>query len=228
MIDTVPSLGCGFLHDHQTNSPDRTGGGGKTRTQSAVGSMNNLQQFRKSSMDLVCWSGAQQDAVWNRQHVANQLRSLLCEYYAAFLEAFPGSSRWTGVSGGLAYPDACAVLAIASTPTQAARLTYSRLNAALRREDRQRGVSCLHSAAASVELAPDLADPAPDATGCAPSSDPARSFPTRIEWHLHAVPSSASGSAPQVFVIDSSRRVSLPRSTRVPLGPTRRTFSSDL
>src|SRR5258708_7635766 len=129
--------------------------------------------------------------------------------------------------GGLAYPDACAVLAIASTPTQAARLTYSRLNAALRREDRQRGVSCLHSAAASVELAPDLSDPAPDATGCAPSSDPARSFPTRIEWHLHAVPSSASGSAPQVFVIDSSRRVSLPRSTRVPLGPTRRTFSSD-
>ena len=141
MIDTVPSLGCGFLHDHQTNSPDRTGGGGKTRTQSAVGSMNNLQQFRKSSMDLVCWSGAQQDAVWNRQHVANQLRSLLCEYYAAFLEAFPGSSRWTGVSGGLAYPDACAVLAIASTPTQAARLTHPQLNAALRREGRQRGIA---------------------------------------------------------------------------------------
>ena len=24
-------------------------------------------------MDVVCWSGAQQDAVWNRQHVANHL-----------------------------------------------------------------------------------------------------------------------------------------------------------
>src|SRR5258708_7635765 len=104
MIDTVPSLGCGFLHDHQTNSPDRTGGGGKTRTQSVVGSMNNLQQFRKSSMDLVCWSGAQQDAVWNPEHVANQLHSLLREYYAAFLEALPGSSRWTGVSGCLCCP----------------------------------------------------------------------------------------------------------------------------
>jgi len=30
---------------------------------------------------------AQQDAVWNRQHVANQLRSVLREYYPAFLEA---------------------------------------------------------------------------------------------------------------------------------------------
>jgi len=158
-------------------------------------------------MDLVCWSGAQQDAVWNRQYVANQLRSLLCEYYAAFLEAFPGSSRWTGVSGCLCCPgdrlDSDASCPAHSPSAECCPTT---------RRPTARDSSCLHSAAASVELAPDLADPAPDTTGCAPSSDPARSFPTPIEWHLHAVPSSASGSAPQVFVIDSSRRVSLPRS----------------
>src|SRR2546425_813125 len=49
---------------------------------------------------------AQQDAVWNRQQVANQLRSLLREYYPAFVEAFK-DRRPNG-------------LAIAPTPTQAA------------------------------------------------------------------------------------------------------------
>ena len=150
------------------------------------------------------------------KHVANQLRSLLCEYYAAFLEAFPGSSRWTGVSGCLCCPgdrlDSDASCPAHSPSAECCPTT---------RRPTARDSSCLHSAAASVELAPDLAYPAPDATACAPSFDPARSFLTRIEWHLHAVPSSASGSAPQVFVIDSSRRVSLPRSTRVPLGVPR-------
>jgi transposase len=79
---------------------------------------------------------AQQDAVWNRQHVANQLRSLLREYYPAFLEAFQDRRP-----GGLAHPDAFAVLAIAPTPTQAARLTRPRLKAALRRAGRQRGIA---------------------------------------------------------------------------------------
>ena len=32
---------------------------------------------------------AQQDSLWNRQQLANQLRSLLREYYPAALEAFP-------------------------------------------------------------------------------------------------------------------------------------------
>src|SRR5258708_24041172 len=85
---------------------------------------------------------AQQDAVWNRQQVANQLRSLLREYYPAFLEAFQGRRP-----GGLAHPDACAVLAIAPTPPQAARLTRPQLQAALRRAGRQRGIT-----AASVRL----------------------------------------------------------------------------
>jgi Transposase len=85
---------------------------------------------------------AQQDAVWNRQQVANQLPSLLREYYPAFLEAFKDRRP-----GGLAHPDACAVLAIAPTPTQAARLTRPQLQAALRRAGRQRGI-----AAASIRL----------------------------------------------------------------------------
>jgi transposase len=85
---------------------------------------------------------AQQDAVWNRQQVANQLRSLLREYYPAFLEAFQDRRP-----GGLAHPDACAVLAVAPTPTQAARLTRPQLSAALRRAGRQRGIP-----AASVRL----------------------------------------------------------------------------
>jgi transposase len=46
---------------------------------------------------------AQQDAVWNRQQVANQLRSLLREYYPAFVEAFQGRhpGGWPGASGCL-------------------------------------------------------------------------------------------------------------------------------
>ena len=50
---------------------------------------------------------AQQDAVWNRQQLGNQLRSLLREYYPAALTAFQHKT------GGLARPDARAVLAIA-------------------------------------------------------------------------------------------------------------------
>jgi hypothetical protein len=136
MIETVPSLGCGFLHDHQSSEQlDRTGGGGKTGTPAALGSMNNLQQFRKSFMDVVCWSGAQQDAVWNRQHVANHL-ARCC---ASITQVFWKHSQ--DRPGRLAYPDACAVLAIALTPKQAARPTHPRLNAALRREDRHRGIA---------------------------------------------------------------------------------------
>ena len=79
---------------------------------------------------------AQQDAVWNRQHIANQLRSLLREYYTAFLEAFQDRRPH-----GLAHPDARAVLAIAPTPTQAARLTRPQLAATLKRAGRQRGIA---------------------------------------------------------------------------------------
>ena len=79
---------------------------------------------------------AQQDAVWNRQQVTNQLRSLLREFYPSFLEAFQEHRP-----DGLAHPDARAILAIAPTPTQAARLTRPQLSAALKRAGRERGIT---------------------------------------------------------------------------------------
>jgi transposase len=77
---------------------------------------------------------AQQDAVWNRQQVANQLRSLLREYYPAALAAF---ESW---KNGLCRSEAHEVLKLAPTPTRAARLTRAQLQAALKRAGRQRGI----------------------------------------------------------------------------------------
>ena len=77
---------------------------------------------------------AQQDAVWNRQQLVNQLRSLLREYYPNFLTAF--ATR----EGGLRRPDARAVLATAPTPGQAAALSLARLRTALTRGGRRRGI----------------------------------------------------------------------------------------
>ena len=76
---------------------------------------------------------AQQDAVWSRQQVVNQLRSHLREYYPAALLAFQQQAN-----GGLARLDARAILAIAPTPSDAAKLTRSQLRAALKRSGRTR------------------------------------------------------------------------------------------
>jgi transposase len=78
---------------------------------------------------------AHQDAVWGRQQLTNQLRSLLREYYPAFLEAFQHARP-----GGLTCSDARAILAAAPTPTRAATLTRAQLRAALVRGGRQRNV----------------------------------------------------------------------------------------
>ncbi|WP_331756078.1 IS110 family transposase [Streptomyces sp. NBC_01643] len=75
---------------------------------------------------------AQQDAVWSRQQIANQVRSLLREYFPAALLAFQSKK------GGLTRPDARGVLALASTPAKAARLTLAQLRAALKRSGRTR------------------------------------------------------------------------------------------
>ncbi|MFF7888719.1 IS110 family transposase [Streptomyces sp. NPDC020794] len=77
---------------------------------------------------------AQQDATWNRQQIANQLRSLLREYYPAALDAF------TAWANGLCRPEARELLKIAPTPTQAARLTRTQLRSALKRAGRSRGI----------------------------------------------------------------------------------------
>ncbi|UQA97689.1 IS110 family RNA-guided transposase [Streptomyces halobius] len=77
---------------------------------------------------------AQQDALWNRQQTANQLRSLLREYCPAALDAF---ATWTN---GLCRPEARELLKTAPTPTRARRLTRSQLQATLKRAGRQRGI----------------------------------------------------------------------------------------
>ncbi|MER5550010.1 IS110 family transposase, partial [Streptomyces sp. NPDC002589] len=77
---------------------------------------------------------AQQDATWNRQQIANQLRSLLREYYPAALDAFAG---W---QNGLCRPEARELLKVAPTPAQAARLTRAQLRSALKRAGRSRGI----------------------------------------------------------------------------------------
>ncbi|MFD7731619.1 IS110 family transposase [Kitasatospora phosalacinea] len=77
---------------------------------------------------------AQQDAVWNRQQIANQLRSLLREYYPAALEAF---AKW---DNGLCRPEARELLKLAPTPSKAARLSRTQLTAALKQAGRKGGV----------------------------------------------------------------------------------------
>ncbi|WP_138968821.1 IS110 family transposase [Streptomyces sp. YIM 121038] len=69
---------------------------------------------------------AQQDAVWTRQQVANQARSLLREYYPAALLAFQGKQ------GNLTRADARVILTLAPTPAKAAKLTLTQLRAALK------------------------------------------------------------------------------------------------
>ncbi len=81
---------------------------------------------------------AQQDAVWRRTKASNELRSLLREYHPMFLAAFAGSS-----ATNLSKPDVRAILAIAPTPAAAAKLTRTRVAAALRRAGRKRGVEAL-------------------------------------------------------------------------------------
>jgi hypothetical protein len=76
-----------------------------------------------------------QDAIWRRTAAHHQLRSLLREFYPTFLAVFTG--RFTL---GIASREARGVLAIAPTPAAAAKLSVSRISAALRRAGRSRGI----------------------------------------------------------------------------------------
>ncbi|MFJ9909951.1 IS110 family transposase, partial [Streptomyces sp. NPDC101152] len=78
---------------------------------------------------------AQQDSLWNRQQLSNQLRSLLREYYPAALAAF---ESWRN---GLCRPEARELLKAAPTPARAARLTRTQLEAALKRAGRKRSIT---------------------------------------------------------------------------------------
>jgi transposase len=78
---------------------------------------------------------AHQDAVWRRTKASNELRSLLCEDYPGFLQAFAARG-----ATNLASADARAILTIAPTPAAGAALTKVRIATALRRGGRQRNV----------------------------------------------------------------------------------------
>ena len=88
---------------------------------------------------------AQQDAVWARQQIGNQIRDLLNDFYPAAIVAFAALP-----SGGLARADARTILAAAPTPAQAAKLTPARLRRLLiqagRRRDLDRDVDRLRAA----------------------------------------------------------------------------------
>ena len=72
-----------------------------------------------------------QTMIWTRQRQANQLRSMLREFYPAALTAF---------SDDLAGRDALAVLSVAATPAAGRALTRTRLIGVLRRAGRQRNL----------------------------------------------------------------------------------------
>ena len=73
---------------------------------------------------------AHQSLIWARTRHANMLRSALREYYPAALEAFDS----------LTDRDALAVLGRAPTPAQGARLSVSKISAALKAAGRQRNI----------------------------------------------------------------------------------------
>jgi transposase len=100
---------------------------------------------------------AAQDAIWRRTRATLELRSLLRQYYPSFLAAFarPGSSGVTNLAG----PEARQILALAPTPGAGARLSVSRIAAALRRGGRKRGVDARAAAIAAALQAPQLRHP---------------------------------------------------------------------
>ncbi len=78
---------------------------------------------------------AHQDAIWARTKAHHQLRSVLREFYPTFLAVF--TDRF---ALGISSPEVRAVLGIAPTPAAAAKLSVSRIAAALRRAGRSRNI----------------------------------------------------------------------------------------
>ena len=76
---------------------------------------------------------AQQDAVWARQQIGNQIRDLLKDFFPGALAAFAELPE-----GGLARRDARTILTAAPTPAQAAKLTPARLRRLLIKAGRKR------------------------------------------------------------------------------------------
>ncbi|MGD3112100.1 IS110 family transposase [Streptomyces sp. YGL11-2] len=145
---------------------------------------------------------AQQDAVWNRAQLNNQLRSHLKQYFPAALAAF----HVRGI--GLDSREARGVLAAAPEPMTAAKLTRAQLRSLLRKSGRQRNIDtwverlramlsgdCLHQLPlveqamgrqtlalvaqldAACRAADDLAAAAAEAFAAHPDSEIVSSFP---------------------------------------------------
>ncbi|PJM98483.1 IS110 family transposase [Streptomyces sp. CB01201] len=93
-----------------------------------------LPDDSEQSRAIAVLARAQQDAIWNRQQIANQLRSLLREYYPAALDAF------SGLKHSLCRAEARTLLALAPTSRKSAMLSRPQLRAALKRAGRSRGI----------------------------------------------------------------------------------------
>ncbi|MFJ4190565.1 IS110 family transposase [Kitasatospora sp. NPDC089509] len=97
-----------------------------------------LHRSLPSDSDLVkaiaVLARAQQDAVWDRTRAHNRLRSHLREYYPAILEAFAGKRE------RLLAREARAILAIAPTQAEVAKIPRTKLKAAVVRAGRQRRI----------------------------------------------------------------------------------------
>ena len=94
----------------------------------------SLPKDSESVRAVAVLARAEQDATWQRQQAANQLRSILREYFPAAVTAFHVKHI------GLASPEARTILAAAPTPAAAARLTRTRLRSLLLRSGRTRNL----------------------------------------------------------------------------------------
>lgn len=94
---------------------------------------------------------AHQTLIWERTRATNRLRSSLREYFPAALETFDE----------LAHRDTLAVLAKASTPTEAAKLTPAKIRTLLRNAGRQRNIETLADTIAAGLRTDSLRAPGP-------------------------------------------------------------------
>ena len=93
---------------------------------------------------------AHQNLIWSRQRQANQLRSLLREFYPAALQAF---------GGHLQESDAIAILERAPTPAQGRSLSQAKIVSALRKAGRQRNLATKAAQIQTCLRAPQLQPP---------------------------------------------------------------------
>ena len=114
---------------------------------------HNHRQIAGDSSDaeaIKVLARSHQSLIWARTRHTNMLRSALREYYPAALEAFDSLSD----------RDALAVLGRAPTPDQGARLSLSKISAALKAAGRQRNIESRAQAIQTAFRAEHLAAPA--------------------------------------------------------------------